>query len=184
MNIPMVSCIITSWKKDPPENAINQMLNQTYQHKQLLVFSSDLDLKDLKKKYSNCEFFDVPNRKDWGHAKRAMGLAFAEGKYMCFVNADDEYDPLFLEYLITALEKEEGQLAYCDWADKSIDFNTALAFLAKGQMTSGNFVVRSDIAKKVGWQHRLYASDWYFIRDLIGEGVQTVYLNYNLMKHK
>ena len=179
---PLITCIITCYENDPTE-IIQAMLNQTYPNKQLLVFCSDVDMQSFTNQDSQCEFFDVPNRRDWGHSKRAMGIAFAEGKYVCFVNADDEYEPNFLEIMGGVLEKEKADFAYCDFKDKTIDFDRVAAKLVKGGMTSGNFVVKSDKAKKVGWQHRVYASDWYFIRDLLKERIDIVYVPYSLMTH-
>lgn len=183
----LVSCIITCHKEDP-SRIIDNILGQTWSNNQLLVFCSGINIKPLHKKYprtntNNIEFFDVPNRRDWGHSKRAMGLTFAEGDYMCFVNADDEYDPDFLKLMVEALEKEKADFAYCNWKDKSRPDAVVGAELKLGGMTSGNFMVRSNKAKKVGWQHRVYAADWYFVRDLLREGIEVVYFPHALMKH-
>lgn len=180
---PLVTCILTGWKEDPPENIIKNMLAQTYKNKQLLVFCSDMDLQPLKKKYPKVEFFDVPNRKDWAQVKRAMGIAFAEGKYICFCNADDEFDPNFLEIMVGVLEKENNDLAYCNWLDRDIDYKVANAELKIRGITCGSILFRADIAKRVGLQHRQYAADWYFVRDLLKEGIQVCYVPMALMIH-
>lgn len=178
----VLSIIVTCYKKDPTP-ILEAMKKQTLRDKQVLVFCSNIDIGVLKKKYKKFEFFDVPNRKDWGHSKRAMGLAFAEGKYLCFVNDDDEYEPIFAEFMVKVLEKAKADLAYCVWKDKTLKGGYAQPGLKKGGITSGSFVVRTDKAQKIGWKHRLYASDWYFIRELLKEGVQVVYLPHSLMKH-
>ncbi len=178
----MVTCVVTCYKKDPTP-IIEEMLNQSYKKKQILVFCSDIDIMPLRKKYPKIEFFDVPNRKDWGHTKRAMGLTFAEGKYVCFANDDDRYDPKFLEIMVGILDQSGAELAYCDWQEKTLKGKRAFAQLIKGGITSGNFVVDTKRANKVGWQTRLYASDWYFMRDLLKDKVQIVYVPHSLMTH-
>lgn len=181
---PLVTCIITGWREDRPDNMIKQMLNQTYKEKQILVVTSGMSLPTLRKKYPSCEFFDVPNRRDWAHSKRATGVCFADGEFLCFCNADDEYDPHFLEIMVDTLREEEADFTYCDWRDKTIKFAVAPSSLKKGGITSGNFMVRADIARYVGWRYREYSADWLFIRDLMTEGAHGIHVPMALMKHK
>jgi glycosyltransferase involved in cell wall biosynthesis len=181
-NNPGVTCVVTAYKQDP-SRVIQELLEQTYQEKQILVFCSDIDITPLREQFPMCEFFDVPNREDWGHSKRAMGIVFAEGEYICFCNADDEYHVQFLEAMVEPLIKENADLAYCWFTDKTIEHNIAESELKMGGITSGSLVVRTTLAKKVGWPYRVYAADWYFVRDLLEEKIKIVYVPISLMAH-
>lgn len=179
---PVVTCIVTAYLTDPSD-IIQNLLDQTYQEKQILVFCSNIDTTGLKEQFPTCEFFDVPNREDWGHSKRAMGIAFAEGDYLCFCNADDRYDLQFLEAMVTPLIEEKAQLAYCHFTDKTLDHNVAQADLVMGGITSGSIMVETSLAKYVGYQYRVYAADWYFVQDLLSLDLKIIYIPICLMAH-
>lgn len=184
MGKPQVVCICVSWKQDP-SRIIKNMLNQTYKNKHLLVVCSEVNIKPLKKKFPQCEFLDVPTRGDWGHSARAAGMALVtdKSKYMCFCNSDDEYDLNYLKMMVGALEAEKADFVYCCWRDKTLNGGVAEPGLKMGGLTNGTFVVKSSIALKVGWKHRQYAADWYFVREMLREGMQIVYMPYCLLKH-
>src|SRR5258708_36935556 len=180
MLLATVTCVITSHKD--PARMIQNMMKQDYSAKQLVVVGSNLD-KELKREFPLCNFMDVPNRKDWGYTKRGIGLALGEGEYVCFCNEDDIYNQLFLTKLVGAIKKEKVDMAYCVWRDRDIGLKAARAVLQKSGMTSGNFVVKTELAQSVGWRGREYAADWDFIKSLLDKGIKTTYIAEALLVH-
>lgn len=94
------------------------------------------------------------------------------------MNTDDEYDSTFIE----KLSSRKADLMYCN-------FDSHLAGHCKselqiGKITSGNFMVRTGIAKIVGWKHRNYQADWYFIRDLLTHDITSIHIDEFLYTHK
>ena len=98
----------------------------------------------------------VPDRQDWGHEKRAMGLAEARGDYVGFFNDDDMYDLTYIEKMMAAAEAG-ADVVYCDWSGIR-DCTFCL-----GSSTSGNYIVRAELGRWVGYTDRHYEADGTFI---------------------
>ena len=177
-----ITCVITA-HLDDPSYMIENMRAQTYKKTQLLAVCSGIDIASLKEKYQDVEFFDVPNRVDWGQSKRAIGLTFAEGEFICFANCDDEYFLHYLEEMVSALKKEEADFAYCSWIERGNEDLPVAAYPGFLGITSGSFMVRTGLAKRVGWHSRAYEGDWHFVRDVLALGAKTVYVPKPLMFH-
>lgn len=158
----LVTAVITAHGNTRQLNAfMDQMMLQTYQPLEKLVFVSGVNIVDHPNMYL------CPNRNDWGHEKRSIGLHLAHGEYVGFFNADDKYDPTYIETLV---EYAKGaDLVYCDFYSHL--FNGVVKSAPKLQkITSGNFLCKRELAQKVGYNHRVYEADGLFIQDLIKAG--------------
>lgn len=108
-----------------------------------------------------------PNRNDWGHEKRALGLERATGDYVGFFNDDDMYDLSYIAMMMA--EAEAGADAvYCDWSGIS---NCTFCL---GSSTSGNYIVRTALAREVGYTDRHYEADGTFIDRIRESGARIV----------
>ena len=94
--------------------AVESVLAQTVRELELIIVndgSKDETLKiaeGYREKYS---FIKVISRENGGAAAaRNAGLAAAEGEYIAFLDADDSYDPDFLETLYNAAKKYDADL--------------------------------------------------------------------------
>lgn len=130
---------------------VRQMLEgQTRQPDEILVFYSDMPEVCI---VGNPR----PNQNDWGHAKRAEGLEVATGDWVGFFNDDDSYAPDYIEKMLSATESAD--VVYCGWSGKTdCTFNL-------GSSTSGNFIVRTDFGRWVGYHSRRYEADGDFIEE-------------------
>lgn len=61
---------------------------------------------------------------------RNYALARATGDYVCFVDSDDWVEPEFIQTLVDSIEKNESQLAVCNWVAESTKRGT---IIDKGQ---------------------------------------------------
>lgn len=92
---------------------------------------------------------------DWGHADRARGLAHASSEFVGFFNDDDSYDLTYVEKMLTAADKAD--VVYCAWNEiPDCVFQTCSS-------TAGNFIVRTELARKAGYNGRDYIADGHFI---------------------
>lgn len=142
---------------------------------EIICLASDTDLDPLKKDFPDVLFCHQQNRNDWGHEKRAAGLDLAQGEWVGFFNDDDSYSP---EYLSRMLDQTEGaDVVYCAWSTyPNCTFNY-------GSSTSGNFIVRSDFARGVGWTSRRYEADGDFIESLNEAGARVKRIDDVIYKH-
>jgi glycosyltransferase involved in cell wall biosynthesis len=102
-------------------------------------------------------------RGNWGHHLRQLGLdaMCAESEFCCVTNADNYYLPCFCGDMIQAAGDKDG--SYCDMLHSHHKWRLMKSVLACSQIDCGNFVVRSRIAREVGWKSLAFAADWTFI---------------------
>lgn len=101
---------------------------------------------------------------DYGHDKRAKGVAEAKGDYLGFFNQDDFYELTYIEEMMATAERHDADAVYCDWNGVR-DCSFCL-----GSSTSGNFIVRTSLAREVGYTERRYEADGIFIDGIAARG--------------
>lgn len=101
------------------EDTIKSVLSQTFQDWEWIITddrSSDNSVEIIKKhKESRIILIESPKNGGAGHA-RNLSLEKATGKYITFLDADDYWEPVFLEKMIAFLKSENVELAYCTYA--------------------------------------------------------------------
>lgn len=103
-----------------------------------------------------------PNQNDWGHEKRDLGLRAATGEFIGFFNADDSYSERYIEMMMKEAEVPSVGFVFCWWKPMGRCTPTY------GSSTSGNFIVRQDIAREAGyWKDRHYEADGTFIEAVV-----------------
>lgn len=102
------------------------------------------------------------NLDDFGHQKRHESRFMATGDYMGFFNDDDQYELDYIEKMMQAVDGYDA--AYCAWNRFP---NCEFRF---GSSTSGNYIVRTALARAVDYRLEGYNSDGYFIDDLVKAG--------------
>lgn len=140
---------------------LGNLMYQTRKPDQTAVLVSGTDsvvVAELREDFPHATFHVREDRQDWGHAKRAEGIEIATGDYLAFFNDDDSYE---LDFIETMLEAVDGyDVAYCAWNRiPECEFRTCSS-------TSGNYIVRTGLARQVGYAGRDYSADGTFIEDL------------------
>lgn len=137
---------------------LGQLRYQTRPPDETLVFCSDTpDVARLREEFPEAEILERPNMDDWGHAKRAEGLERASRRWVGFFNDDDSYHRGYIEAMLNAATIANVGAAWCDWNGKP-----GCGF-ALNESTSGNFIVRTDVAREAGYTDRVYEADGLFI---------------------
>lgn len=160
---------------------LGNLLYQSRQADETLVFVSGVTqgvFARLAEDFPHATFFLEDDRQDWGHAKRAAGVERATSSYLGFFNDDDSYDDFYVETMMEAAESANADVVYCAWntyPDCEFRF---------GQSTSGNFIVRSSLARVVGYPaDRVYENDGVFIDGVAAEADPIVYIPRVLYRH-
>lgn len=136
---------------DGLQQVLRMLEEQSRPPNEVIVLYSDIPGLSLA-------YQERPNLNDWGHAKRAEGLELATGDWVGFFNDDDSYSPYYIEKMMEAA-KGDVDVVYCGWSGKpDCTFNL-------GSSTSGNFIVRTDFGRWVGWNSRRYEADGDFIEE-------------------
>lgn len=167
----MFTAIVTSHQND---GGLRSMLgNLMYQTRPpdatLVIVSRPYEFQALVEDFPHAKFIQDQDRKDWGHFKRHMGIEIVKPEgYLGFFNDDDSYAINYLEQMVGLAEDEDADVVYCNWSGvQDCDFRL-------GSSTSGNFIVRAELAKKVGWRYRDYEADGKFINDLVRKGARKI----------
>lgn len=162
------TAVVTAHDHDPRKILGNLRYQTRKPDEVLLLCSGDCgDMARLREDFPEVEVWQTENFNDWGHAKRSWGVKFARGEALGFFNADDSYDVTYVELMMAAIEGG-ADVAYCSW-------NTIprCEFRA-GSSTSGNFVVRTGLARSVGYADRHYEADGAFIEKVREHSVHVV----------
>lgn len=148
---------------------------QTRKPDQIAVLVSGTEvpvLAELREDFPGVSFHVREDLSDWGHTKRSEGLWIATGDYLGFFNDDDSYSMDYVEKMLEAVDGYD--VAYCAWNKiPTCEFKTH-------NSTSGNYIVRTGLARAVGYpterdqSGRLrYDSDGGFITRLNDGGAQV-----------
>lgn len=124
---PLVSIIMPTYnRKKLLREAIDSVLNQTYQNFELIIIddSSTDDSRDFLKELRHDKIRVLFNESNMGPAaSRNVGLQHARGEYIAYLDSDNEWDKYYLEASIGSFYKlndahaiYSGQLIYPDKA--------------------------------------------------------------------
>jgi len=167
---PLVSFVAPIYNYYPI--LIPALISQEYQNWELIIIhdSPNSNMEDLVKSFneSRIKYMSTKERyNDWGHSLRPIGLqnVSQNSDYVIVTNADNYYLPQFLLLMIEPLVQDNDIVAtYCNFLNRKQLNNSRLIH---GGIDCGNFMVRTYIAKKIGWVGREFAADWRFINSII-----------------
>lgn len=102
---------------------------------------------------------------DWGHSLRSLAVPdlWDSLRYTVFTNCDNYYVPVFVEEMCSGDE----DLVYCNIVHDHWKYQAKDTQLRRRAIDCGAVVVKTEIVKKIGWNHRNYAADWFFINDVL-----------------
>lgn len=123
----LISTAITTYKREPAIviRAVNSILKQTYKDIEIIVVDdspSDYELREAVKnavlshneEYPDIEIRYIPHEKNMGACvARNTAMEAAKGKYIAFLDDDDEWIPEKLEKQLRVMESSDAALVYC-----------------------------------------------------------------------
>lgn len=155
---------------------IASLMSQKRKPDEIIVLVSEIDLTNARIAFPEVRFYEEPNLNDWGHGKRAKGLDLATSDYTGWFNHDDSYHQSYIEIMM--MDAEFGNdVVYCGWSK-----HDQPGFVL-GQSTSGNYIVRTDLARKAGYTDRHYEADGTFINRIAALNPKIRFVNKVLYFH-
>ena len=123
---------------------IDSVLNQTFQDWEWIITddqSTDNSVELIQKQSdSRIKLIISEENGGAGHA-RNLSLKEAKGRYITFLDADDFWQPNFLEEMVTFMKKENAELAYSNYARCNENLEPQIAdFTADKNVTFDNLL--------------------------------------------
>ena len=120
---PLISVIIPVYNSEKYlTDTIESVLNQSYKHFELIAVNdgstdSSLDiLEELTKKESRIV---IVNKENGGvSTARNLGLFFAKGEYLTFLDSDDLWLPTFLESMLECVLNGNKKVSVCGYTEE------------------------------------------------------------------
>lgn len=162
--------VITHNQPEGLAHILKQLSEQTRQPDQTVVLWSG----DEPEYQDGLTYMERPDFNDWGHDKRAVGIELAVGDYLGFFNADDSYEPDYLEEMLDP----DFDVSYCDWKEVAAPVEFKLE-----SSNSGNFIIRTEVARRIGWTGRHYQADGEFIDAVSASGASIRHVPKVLYHH-
>lgn len=163
------------------------MLSQTSLNFRLTVMHDgpDAEFEEVAQRYGNrhpqlMRFVSTNARhNDYGHTLRDIGIGMAGNEWLLLTNGDNYYCPIFVETMLNAAASHECEMVMCDMLHSHNNpggrvqlpyryFETQPARLS---IDIGCFMVRTEIAKRVGFRDRTHDGDATYFEDLAATGV-------------
>lgn len=107
----------------------------------------------------------------WGHPNRAMMLQDTQGDkedYVLITNDDNQYVPMFIHKMFEHCGPKVG-MVYCDCVHNGLDYNVLQSRIKVGWIDMGSFIVKLDLAKKVGFNHTVEVADGIYAEECAAE---------------
>jgi len=97
----------------------------------------------------------------WGHPNRSAMLQAIETNpkdFILMTNDDNYYVPIFVQTFLGQETPRIG-LIFCNTVHSYMGYNVLQTRVAENYIDMGSFVVRADVAKKVGFNHKHLSAD-------------------------
>jgi glycosyltransferase involved in cell wall biosynthesis len=107
------------------------------------------------------------NYNNWGHHSRQIGMDQSTEEWVIMTGNDNYYVPEFVDIMLN--ESKGYHFVYCDmvhnWINK--EYIPIDSKLELGRIDIGNFMIKSNMGKKIRLIEKENWADWYFVRDFM-----------------
>ena len=136
---------------------------------------------------SRFRYAEIPDgpHLDWGHYARDIGLNHACGELVCFLGSDSLVQPTYLERLSAPL-RDAWDVSVCKIGhEKHGVIPKCFAIpLPTGEVDAMSFMVRTDIARRIGWIWKHYEADNAFLNAVLQSTPRWIFLDELLGQHR
>jgi hypothetical protein len=167
----ITAAIVTHQRPKQLKFMVWMLENQTELFDEIKIYASGYDEDELS--WVKYPISYQPDKKDWGHEKRAMAMNEAETDYVLCASDDDIYPYHFLEQMKKGVEDSQADIIACDFrTQREADgepYHTAEPKL--GGVTSGSMIIKTSFVKNIcSYDHRDFGADGKFAQDAISKG--------------
>lgn len=153
---------------------ISSLILQTHKNWELILIhdgpTDNHGIREQARQDSRIKYIETKERVgNWGHALRQWALnEFDLGDYTMITNADNYYVPVFIEYMLKGFKSHTAVATYCDTMTHSYKaWEVIPCKLERGYLDAGGVLVKSNIAKEIGWQNTLeHSADWLYFSEI------------------
>lgn len=123
------------------------------------------EVKDVIALYNDPRilYFETPSVNGYyGHPNRGLilkQLTLNHRDCVLMTNDDNYYVPKFVEYILKEYRKEDVGFVYCNTVHSYYEYNLLISEIAENHIDMGSFVVKLDIAKRIGFHHIHLSAD-------------------------
>jgi len=124
----------------------------------------------------------------WGHLNRRWALEQLPDSedYVLITNDDNYYVPRFVEFFLEQCDPDVG-IVYCDTVHSYLNYDVMKSEMRASHIDSGAFIVRLDVARKVGFLHVHEQADGRYAErcaeECIKQELKNVYIERPLFIH-
>ena len=117
-SLPLVSVIIPVFNRSYCiSKSIQSILDQTYQNFEIIVVDdgSTDDIRSVLDLFENIKYIKLPKNKGQANARK-MGYNQSKGEFICTLDSDDIWEPIFIEQSLNYMIKYDLDLFFSNWA--------------------------------------------------------------------
>jgi len=161
--------IVTVFNRDVPlKILLDSFLVQTHPQWLLHIIHdgpAPQSVKNVVNLYNDprIQYYETPKVNGlWGHPNRNIALrqlSLNHRDYVLITNDDNYYVPKFVEYFMKECRKEDVGLVYCNALHSYLDYNILNTEIRENLIDMGSFIVKLDVARKVGFSHTHFSAD-------------------------
>jgi len=167
---------------------IHSLLAQTVRNFKLLIlhdaYDEQMDVLLSQYKAQNPSLIDYAftevRHNDFGHTLREIGIRLADTPYLLLTNDDNYYCPIFVENMMQALHAHQADLVLCDMihshnnpgGHQQPPYSLLKTAPQPGSIDIGCFIVKSSLAKQVGFRDKRHDGDATFFADILSKNPQ------------
>lgn len=126
------------------EKTIESVLHQTFTDWEWIItddFSTDNSIEIIKKNQDSRVILIESEKNGGAGNARNLSLEKASGRFITFLDADDFWEPNFLEEMISFMKKENAELAYSNYSRCDEELNPKIEdFTADKEVTFHNLL--------------------------------------------
>jgi hypothetical protein len=165
---------------------IHSMMCQTFKDFKLVVIHDGEDdrMKEILTSFalrypeSFTFIFTRERHNDYGHSLRQIGVELCESEFYMSTNDDNYYVPVFLEEMFKKADSEALDLILCDMVHSHNhpggrpqgSYNAFATEPRTNAVDIGCFIVKTKLAKAVGFRDKSFGGDGTFVDDIMGSG--------------
>lgn len=172
---------------------IHSMLCQSLHNWKLHIIHDGYDeemdnlLRPYHEKHPEIRYEFTPTRhNDYGHTLREIGIHKADTEYLLITNDDNYYVPEFLKLMFREIDTHQLDMVLCDMVHSHLKMGEGAKRYAADQygflstrpkkfgVDIGCFIVRTQLAKQVGFADKSFIGDGTFVEDLIAAGGESM----------